>query len=693
LVLASENNDVAVVSALLDGGANPNLFSGPIVRDLPMLVWPVFPGLSGSIPPVQPSWVEARATDTRSVVVTWDDRADNEDLYVVEREADQVTVTTSGTSHLTRSDSIPVPANTTRWTDDTLAPDMLDPRYTVYAINAAWHRENDSARPSARVAMPKLPSAQIVRPFANSWEHVPTLLPPLIETRTALFAAARSGAMESMRELLKKGANPNLQDGWGRTPLLGAIQAGEYAAARLLLTAGAHPDHADNCGRTPIFVAYERHDDEQLIRELLTATEPGDRRRAASALIHAAARRGQIRDIQLLQSLGGDIASYNMQGDSAAGLALRSYQPATAAWLFGHGFPLQEKRWTFYGYDMTAAYELKEAAGSDPIARAVVERAFALGNNESNGMHPAISKLGSKRLWAVPAGVEIGISSGPNCGIPNDGNAAPQNTEFIGACRRNDLGEAVRLHEAGAALNCYDSTGMTPLTNALKMKAFAVARWLVEEGAFVNLPTQKGGNAPLNFAVEAGEVGMIDLLLAYGADPNASHHPGMTALISAAYQNRPELAARILDAGADPNLNSWEDDVGRPVSPLAVALRKGNVAVAEVLLARGSNPRSRFSRGFRTSEGAAPSAYPSLLMYAAAGGNIDLIQRMLALGNDPHFKTDEGYDALSWAAGRGQEKAVRFLLPLSDLRGHALEKAEENGHASIAELLRNAGYE
>ncbi|MBK9989372.1 MAG: ankyrin repeat domain-containing protein [Verrucomicrobia bacterium] len=691
LVLASENNDFAVVSALLDGGANPDLCNGPLVRDLPTLVWPVFPGLSGSVPPVQPSRVQARATDTGSVVVSWNDRADNEDLYVVERDVDEVLVTTSGSVHRATSRSFPVPSNSTQWTDSTLGEDVAEARYTVCAVNAAWRRENDSARPSARVAVPKLLSAQIVRPFANSWEHVPTLLSPPIETRTALFAAAKCGAMESMRELLKKGANPNLQDGWGRTPLLGAVQAGEYAAARQLISAGARPEFADAGGRSPVFVAYERHDDKQLIRELLAAMESGERRRAASALIHAAARRGQISDIQLFQSLGGDIASYTMFGESAPSFALRFHQLATADWLFQHGFPLHNKLWTYIGIK-TPEGELNEAADRDSVAQAIIKQAFASGNTATNGVQPMVSKNDTKRLWTVPAGVQISISSGPKDGIANDESAVPRNAEFLDACRRNDLDQAVRLFGAGAELNCYDNNGMTPLTNALKMRSFAVARWLVEEGSLVNLPTQKGGNAPLNFAVEAGDMGLIDLLLAYGADPNASHYPGMTALISAAYQDRPDLAARILDAGADPNLHGWKDDVRRPVSPLAIALLRGNRAMTEVLLARGANPRSRFCRDFRTSEGATLLGYPSLLMYAAAGGDVVLIQRMVALGNDPLGKTDEGYDALSSAAGRGHENAVRFLLPLSDHHGRALEKAEENGHASIAELLRNADY-
>jgi ankyrin repeat protein len=693
LVLASENNDVAVVSALLEGGANPNLFIGPVVRGLPTIVSSVFPGLSGLIPPVQPSRVEASTTNDGSVIVSWDDRADNEDLYVVERVVDEVIVTTSGAVHRGRSNSFLVPANVTHWTDDSLEKVVVEARYTVSAINAAWHRDYDSELPSARVTVPKEWATQVVQPFEYSVAHDECrLLPPRIETQTALYAAAKHGAIESMRELLKKGANPNLQDGWGRTPLLGAVQAGESAAARLLLTAGARPELADVGGRTPVFVAYERHDDEPLLRELLAAIELGGRKRVASALIHSAARRGQIHDIQLLQSLGGDIASYTMYGESAPGLALRCGQLATAAWLLRHGFPLQEKRWTHFGIK-TAEGELREEAGRDSVARSIVEHALASENNASDGAHPATSKSKSKRLWSVPEGsLIISISSGPSCGIPNGKAEVPRNAEFIDACRRNDMEQAVRLLGAGAELNCRDNKGMTPLTNALKTRAFAVARWLVEEGAFVNLTTEKG-NAPLNFAVEAGDMGMIDLLLAYGADPNASHCPGGTALMAAAYRDRPDLAARILDAGGDPNLNGWEDDVGRAVSPLAVALRKGSVPMTEDLLARGANPRSRLYKDFHALDGMDPPAYPSLLMYAAAGGNVELIQRMLALGSDPHFKTDEGYDALSWAAGRGQEKAVRFLLPLSDLRGHALEKAQENGHASIAELLRNAGYE
>jgi ankyrin repeat protein len=79
-------------------------------------------------------------------------------------------------------------------------------------------------------------------------------------------------------------------------------------------------------------------------------------------------------------------------------------------------------------------------------------------------------------------------------------------------------------------------------------------------------------------------------------------------------------------------------------------------------------------------------------MFAAAGGNVDLVQRMITLGQDPRFRTSDGYDALAWAAGKGQGKVVEFLLPLVDQSSRALERATENGHAGIADMLRRAGY-
>ncbi len=73
---------------------------------------------------------------------------------------------------------------------------------------------------------------------------------------TALIAAARSGAMESIRALARLGADPDLRGGvndW--TPLMHAIHKGQRGAAATLLEAGADSNVKIGRGFTALMMA------------------------------------------------------------------------------------------------------------------------------------------------------------------------------------------------------------------------------------------------------------------------------------------------------------------------------------------------------------------------------------------------------------------------------------------------------
>ena len=57
------------------------------------------------------------------------------------------------------------------------------------------------------------------------------------------------------KALLDRGADVDVQDGWGRTPLALAAADGKRYVVELLLARGAHVDARDNEGRTPLMVS------------------------------------------------------------------------------------------------------------------------------------------------------------------------------------------------------------------------------------------------------------------------------------------------------------------------------------------------------------------------------------------------------------------------------------------------------
>jgi hypothetical protein len=69
---------------------------------------------------------------------------------------------------------------------------------------------------------------------------------------TELYDAAYEGDAERVRELLKKGANPNVRDEYGETPLHIAARDGHVDVVELLLEHGADPNAQDKSGETPL---------------------------------------------------------------------------------------------------------------------------------------------------------------------------------------------------------------------------------------------------------------------------------------------------------------------------------------------------------------------------------------------------------------------------------------------------------
>jgi ankyrin repeat protein len=89
---------------------------------------------------------------------------------------------------------------------------------------------------------------------------------------TALDWAARTGQTESIRELVREGADPDLRDqgpnGW--TPLHHAVHKGQLGAVRALIAAGAHPNGRSDNGLTPLMLASAQGEPE-IVEELLDA--------------------------------------------------------------------------------------------------------------------------------------------------------------------------------------------------------------------------------------------------------------------------------------------------------------------------------------------------------------------------------------------------------------------------------------
>ncbi|MEU6019203.1 ankyrin repeat domain-containing protein [Streptomyces sp. NPDC047515] len=124
----------------------------------------------------------------------------------------------------------------------------------VLALTAACTARSgsDSSDTAARQRTP--PAGTTAASPAKSPTHSPTRSPADPAADRDLLGAARSGATDSVRDAIERGADPETRDEHGRTPLLLAVTGDHVAAAGILVKAGADPDALDRRHDTPWLV-------------------------------------------------------------------------------------------------------------------------------------------------------------------------------------------------------------------------------------------------------------------------------------------------------------------------------------------------------------------------------------------------------------------------------------------------------
>jgi ankyrin repeat protein len=196
------------------------------------------------------------------------------------------------------------------------------------------------------------------------------------------------------------------------------------------------------------------------------------------------------------------------------------------------------------------------------------------------------------------------------------------------------------------------------------------------------------GTSALTLAIVNAHFELAAALLEAGADPNANKQ-GWTPLHQLAWTRRPpiqhglpppvetgsldslDLARRLLDYGADPNIRMTREpsDAARNVlnrigsTPFLQAAKLGDLPYMKLLVEYGADP------SLTTEDGTTP------LMAAAgvgiwqlgesAGTNDEVFEAVklcYELGNDVNVVDTNGYTALHGAAHRGANDIVKFLV-------------------------------
>jgi ankyrin repeat protein len=149
------------------------------------------------------------------------------------------------------------------------------------------------------------------------------------------------------------------------------------------------------------------------------------------------------------------------------------------------------------------------------------------------------------------------------------------------------------------------------------------ARLLVALGLISLYASTTAADERLRQSIESGDLGLLENLVASGADLNETDVDGAGPLHWAVYHDRYEAARLLLDAGANPQLESRYG-----ITPLYLAAVNGNTAMIESLLASGADAGAYGPNGETMLMTAARTGIPeSLNTLLESGAEIDVRER------------------------------------------------------------------
>lgn len=289
-------------------------------------------------------------------------------------------------------------------------------------------------------------------------------------------------------------------------------------------------------------------------------------------------------------------------------------------------------------------------------------------------------------------------------------------TPLMTAARTGRVEVVRALLAKGAAVDArIPQSGQTALMWAAAEGHTAVVAALLEAGAEFRTPLATGFT-PMLFAVRGGFTPIVRALLKAGIDVNEPAQParspakflrkGATALTTAIENGHFELAALLVDLGADPNalrsgysplhILSWirkpdrGEDEGDPVPEGSGAL--SSEQLVRHLVARGANVNLRLTGG-PSSGGRIARQGCTPFMLAADTADTAYMKLLLELGADPLLTNVDQCTPLMAAAGLGtrsadeeagtEDEAIEAVTWLLSLGVYDIDAVSANGDTAM----------
>jgi uncharacterized protein len=250
------------------------------------------------------------------------------------------------------------------------------------------------------------------------------------------------------------------------------------------------------------------------------------------------------------------------------------------------------------------------------------------------------------------------------------------------------------LVQHGLSVTTVDDNGNTLLILAVVTRHTAAAEWLIQQGVAVNAVRSDGCTA-LHMAIldGRGDVDIVKLLLANGADVNSRSANSRTALDMTAMKGLVEVTETLIAAGADVNA---ADSSG--ITSLHMAISEQHSAVVQLLLKHGAAAVMNTALRGRCMYDAQCCTGMTALMLCST---VDTVKVLLAASADVHVTNDIGDTCLHLAARHSYKVPVVCLLIKAGVDLHAVNNkgrtaaqlAHDNGNTLLEQLLNRAAQQ
>uniref|UniRef100_A0A3Q3BKB4 Kinase D-interacting substrate 220a n=1 Tax=Haplochromis burtoni TaxID=8153 RepID=A0A3Q3BKB4_HAPBU len=350
--------------------------------------------------------------------------------------------------------------------------------------------------------------------------------------QTPLMVAAEQGSLEIVQELIKRGANVNLDDIDCWTALISAAKEGHIEVVRDLLENNANLEHRDMGGWTALmWAAYKgRTDVAQLLLE--KGSNPNITGQYSVYPIIWAAGRGHAEIVRLLLEHGAKVNCSDKYGTTPLIWAARKGHYDCVMHLLANGADVDQE-----GANSMTALIVAVKGGYTEVVKELLKR------------NPNVNKTDKDHNTALTIAAKEG------------------HTEIV-----------QDLLDAGTYVNVPDRSGETMLIGAVRGGHVEIVRALLNKYADIDARGQDGKTA-LYWAVEKGNATMVRDILQCNPDTESATKEGETPLIKATKMRSIEIVELLLDKGAKVSAVDKKGD-----TPLHIAIRGRSRKLAELLL-------------------------------------------------------------------------------------------------------------